>query len=71
MNLINFERFNKGFIAYSMHYDPKRPPSICYPRKLSLSEKVRNDVRFRFCVHLISIPLCYDILWNVSMMLKT
>ncbi|AIG97475.1 Glycosyl transferase family 2 [Archaeoglobus fulgidus DSM 8774] len=60
----------RGFIAYSEHHDPKRPPSICHPRELKLSERIRNDIRFRFISHAISIPLCYDILWNVSMMLK-
>ncbi|MDK2876578.1 MAG: hypothetical protein PWQ22_988 [Archaeoglobaceae archaeon] len=52
----------RGFIAYSEHHDPKNPPSICYPRELKLSERVRNSIYFRFFFHLISIPLCFDIL---------
>jgi len=61
----------RGFISYSEHHDPKRPPSVCYPRELKLSERIRNNPYFRFLFHLISIPLCYDILWHLSMKLKT
>ena len=61
----------RGFIAYSEHHDPKRPPSICYPKKLTLQEKLRNNIYLRFLIHLISILLCYDILWHLSMKLKT
>ncbi len=60
----------RGFICYSEHHDPKRPQSIGYPRKLKTTEKVRNNIYIRFLFHLLSIPLCYDVLWNVSMLLK-
>jgi len=61
----------RGFIAYSEHHDPENPPSICYPRKLTRWERIRNDPRFRFCFHLISIPLCYDILLHLKSWLRT
>jgi hypothetical protein len=61
----------RGFICYSEHHDPKRPPSICYPRELTLTEKIRNNPYFRFVFHVFSIPLCYDVLWHVSMKIKT
>ncbi|MCX7998581.1 MAG: glycosyltransferase [Leptospiraceae bacterium] len=60
----------RGFIAYSEHHDAEKPPSICYPRELTVWEKIRNNPKFRFCFHLISIPLNYDLLWHLSMKLK-
>ncbi len=56
----------RGFIAYSEHHDIQNPPSICYPRELTRWERIRNDPRFRFCFHLISSPLCYDILMKLK-----
>jgi len=60
----------RSFISYSEHHDPKSP-SICYPGELNFSERVRNNPYLRFPFHLISILFCYDILWNLSMKLKT
>ena len=52
-------RVFRGFIAYNEHHG--KTVSVCYPRELTVFEKLRHSQYFRLPIHFISAFLCYDI----------